>query len=127
MPTNKSLSPESFVRESEIFFLTGLPKSGTTWLMNILNSSEKICCLGEGRFFSSGLDDVPSLFDAFSEGIRPWYEFIALRKNNWIGLDDQITTINCQNFLPSQIINKSLNRDVDVIFHVTLLYFFFES
>ncbi len=121
MPNKKYLFQKDLVKESEIFFLTGLPKSGTTWLMNILNSSEEICCLGEGRFFSSDLQNVPSLFDALYEGIRPWHEFIALRKKNWIGLDDYITTINYQNFLPSKVTNDSLNKTVDVILHLTLL------
>ncbi len=116
--------PENNLSEKKLFFLTGLPKSGTTWLMNILNSSEVICCLGEGRFFSSALNKVPSLYNALLEGIRPWYEYIARRKKNWIGLDNYITTINCQNFLPYQILSKTLEEDLDTIVYYAVLYFF---
>lgn len=115
---------EKNLSEEKIFFLTGLPKSGTTWLMNILNSSEVICCLGEGRFFSSSLKNVPSLHNALLEGIRPWYEYIACRKKNWIGLDNYIITINRQNFLPSQILSKTIQEDLDTIVYYTVLYFF---
>lgn len=34
-----------------LFFVCGLPKSGTSWLMNLLNSHPRILCRGEGRFF----------------------------------------------------------------------------
>ncbi len=41
-----------YSRESvPVFFLVGRSKSGTTWMMRILNAHPEILCRGEGRFF----------------------------------------------------------------------------
>lgn len=37
--------------DTPVFFLTGRAKSGTSWLMRILDSHPDILCKGEGRFF----------------------------------------------------------------------------
>ena len=37
-----------------VFFVVGQQKSGTTWLMRILDSHPEILCKGEGRFFGGG-------------------------------------------------------------------------
>lgn len=37
-----------------VFFVVGQQKSGTTWLMRILDSHPEILCKGEGRFFGAG-------------------------------------------------------------------------
>src|SRR5215203_6981149 len=34
-----------------VFFVVGQQKSGTTWLMRMLDSHPEILCKGEGRFF----------------------------------------------------------------------------
>jgi Sulfotransferase family len=36
------------------FFVVGYQKSGTTWLMRMLDSHPEILCRGEGRFFGAG-------------------------------------------------------------------------
>ena len=40
--------------EPRVFFILGQQKSGTTWLMRILDSHPEILCRGEGRFFGAG-------------------------------------------------------------------------
>jgi Sulfotransferase family len=70
-----------------VFFVTGLGKSGTRWLMKILDSHPEVLCKGEGRFFSAGwrradLDPAnekaiaSSLYYALthSEYLRLWIE-----------------------------------------------------
>lgn len=60
------------------FFLVGRAKSGTSWLMRLLNSHPEILCLGEGKFF--GKDSPRSLYGAFTRakelqtwlGSNPW-------------------------------------------------------
>ncbi|HJQ28466.1 MAG TPA: sulfotransferase, partial [Rubrobacter sp.] len=37
-----------------VFFVIGYQKSGTTWLMRMLDSHPEILCKGEGRFFGAG-------------------------------------------------------------------------
>jgi len=108
----------------QIFFITGLPKSGTTWMMNMLNSIDGICCLGEGKFFSSGLTNVPSLYDAIKNGIYNWHNFIAHRKNNWLNLDKHITTINKTNILPNKVLERSLQKETDTIIRKYIIHLF---
>ena len=40
--------------DTPVFFVTGLGKSGTSWLMRTLDSHPEILCKGEGRFFAAG-------------------------------------------------------------------------
>jgi len=108
----------------QIFFITGLPKSGTTWMMNMLNSIDNICCLGEGKFFSSGLTNVPSLYDAIKNGLYNWHNFIAHRKNNWLNLDKHITTINKTNILPTKVLERSLQKETDTIIRQYIIHLF---
>ena len=41
------------VEDTPVFFVLGQQKSGTTWLMQILDSHPEILCRGEGRFFGA--------------------------------------------------------------------------
>lgn len=38
-------------QKARVFFVVGVPKSGTTWLMRTLDRHPEILCRGEGRFF----------------------------------------------------------------------------
>lgn len=38
------------VLNKDMFFVMGMQKSGTTWLMNLLDGHPEICCWGEGHF-----------------------------------------------------------------------------
>jgi len=64
------------------FFLVGRSKSGTSWLMRLLNSHPEILCRGEGKFF--GKDSPKSLHDALarSELLQIW-----LNRNPWTWQD----------------------------------------
>ncbi len=42
------------VRSTPVFFVLGYQRSGTTWLMLMLDSHPEILCRGEGRFFGGG-------------------------------------------------------------------------
>jgi hypothetical protein len=39
--------------DAPVFFVTGLGKSGTSWLMRTLDAHPEILCKGEGRFFAA--------------------------------------------------------------------------
>ncbi|HEX5913198.1 MAG TPA: sulfotransferase, partial [Rubrobacter sp.] len=39
--------------KTPVFFVTGVGKSGTSWLMRMLDSHPEILCKGEGRFFAA--------------------------------------------------------------------------
>lgn len=76
-----------------IFFVVGVPKSGTTWLMRTLDSHPEILCRGEGRFFDREMErsrlkgmqttkhiknkiQISSLYHALAESeyLRFWVE-----------------------------------------------------
>ena len=42
-----------------VFFVAGLPRSGTTWLQQMLNAHPQLLCLGESHFIN---DMVPDLY-----------------------------------------------------------------
>lgn len=83
----------------QLFFITGLPKTGSTWLANMLNDTPHLQCLGEGRFFSSGLNQVPSLYDAVFSAASSWVDYAAERKFNWLEPYVSIKTIERRNYV----------------------------
>ena len=50
--------------EIPLFFVGGLPRSGTTWVQNILSAHPEIGCFGEGRLFNRL---VPGIADALTD------------------------------------------------------------
>ena len=83
-----------------VFFVVGHDKSGTTWIMNMLDSHPETLCRGEGRFFERNfrrgaspetldaehLDTLQpsSLYGAISssEHLRTWVERSVWTENN---------------------------------------------
>lgn len=57
----EAASAASKYQEMPIFFVVGVPKSGTTWLRRLLDSHPEVLCHGEGRFF--GRDDKDPNFE----------------------------------------------------------------
>src|SRR5215217_1590013 len=83
------------VGNTPVFFVVGQQKSGTTWLMRMLDSHPEILCKGEGRFFGGGwrqesvkrLDakrPPSSLYNAVldAEDLRLWIERSAWSRND---------------------------------------------
>jgi hypothetical protein len=83
----KTVTLSPFGESSPIFFMVGYQKSGTTWLMKMLDSHPEILCQGEGRPFGRnwrqerlkqlGKGYPPtSLYNAIvsSEDLRHWIE-----------------------------------------------------
>src|SRR5215204_7608017 len=73
--------------EMPVFFVVGLAKSGTTWLMKTLDAHPEVLCKGEGRFFGADWKkeilkeetknrQPSSLYNALlgSEYLRLWVE-----------------------------------------------------
>lgn len=59
-----------------VFFVAGLPRSGTTWLQQMLNAHPQMLCLGESHFMN---DMVPELYQVLwkytkqrAKGQRTW-------------------------------------------------------
>lgn len=91
----RSRGPTHSVPESPpVFFLTGRAKSGTSWLMQMLDAHPDILCKGEGRFFGRHhMRNDPeqariklqptSLYGAManSEYLRAWIERSVWSKN----------------------------------------------
>lgn len=93
--------------DTKIFFITGLPKSGTTWTVNMLNSLDGVVVRGEGCFFSNIYRNAPSLHDSLKRGIAPWFDYISHRKANWLQTDDIIETVNKYNYIRSERLEEA--------------------
>jgi hypothetical protein len=66
-----------------VFFIVGRAKSGTSWLMRLLNSHPEILCRGEGRFF--GRDFWREDFNRMKEGtIQPRSLYGALADSEYL-------------------------------------------
>jgi hypothetical protein len=50
-----------------IFFVVGMDKSGTGWLMKMLDAHPEVLCKGEGRFFGGDSDTAPDPAEASPE------------------------------------------------------------
>jgi hypothetical protein len=64
-----------------VFFVVGVGKSGTSWLMHMLNAHPEILCKGEGVFFEKG--SARSLHAALesSKRVERWIEQIPWTRN----------------------------------------------
>jgi hypothetical protein len=110
-----------------VFFVTGLGKSGTSWLMRTLDSHPEILCKGEGRFFAAdwrraNFDPentqalASSLYYALlhSEYLRLWVErSVWTRGGEAAGHLDNLTRLATEHFLAGQLreTNKTLVGD----------------
>lgn len=55
--------------DREVFFIVGLPKSGTTWVQHILNYHENISCRGESHFFDILLPQLQRSFQHYNKEV----------------------------------------------------------
>jgi len=66
-----------------VFFITGQAKSGTSWLMRLLNAHPEILCQGEGRFFGRDYKR-PDVKRMSSETLQPSSLYRALTDANYL-------------------------------------------
>jgi hypothetical protein len=112
--------PTSYRGSTPVFFVVGHQKSGTTWLMKMLDSHPEILCQGEGRPFGrdwrqehlkKGRKGYPptSLYNAIlsSEDLRYWIE-----RSVWSKHDDpdehldNLTRLAVEYFLTRQLLKS---------------------
>jgi hypothetical protein len=59
-----------------VFFVAGMPRSGTTWVQLLLNSHPHIMCMGESKFFGDLVPKLDPEFVAYNRrrgaGIGTW-------------------------------------------------------
>ena len=103
-----------------VFFVVGQQKSGTTWLMRMLDAHPEILCKGEGRFFGAGWRQkslknanvrrpASSLYNALldAEYLRVWVE-----RSVWSGDDpaeehlDNLTRLAVDYFLKNELVKS---------------------
>src|SRR5918998_530343 len=100
-----------------VFFVTGVGKSGTSWLMRMLDGHPEILCKGEGRFFAAdwrraNFDPegtralASSLYYALldSEYLRLWVErSVWAREGDTATHLDNLTRLATEHFLLGQL------------------------
>ena len=103
-----------------VFFVVGQQKSGTTWLMRMLDAHPEILCKGEGRFFGAGWRQAnlkkanvrrpaSSFYNALldAEYLRVWVE-----RSVWSGDDpaeehlDNLTRLAVDYFLKNELVKS---------------------
>jgi hypothetical protein len=57
------------LREKQLFFIGGAPKSGTTWLQLLLDRHPAICCNGEGHFPTYLIPRLIGTIDDYNQDI----------------------------------------------------------
>ena len=126
---SKRRKPARLERGSKtpVFFVTGVGKSGTSWLMRTLDSHPEILCKGEGRFFAAdwrraNFDPegtqalASSLYYALlhSEYLRMWVErSVWARESDTARHLDNLTRLATEHFLVERLgeTNKKLVGD----------------
>ena len=114
-------------QSTPVFFVTGLGKSGTSWLMRTLDGHPEILCKGEGRFFAAdwrraNFDPevtqalASSLYYALlnSEYLRLWVErSVWAREGDAARHLDNLTRLATEQFLTGELrkTNKKLVGD----------------
>lgn len=58
------------IATKQLFFVGGAPRSGTTWLQQILNAHPEISCKGEGLFQSQLTKPLESMIDSWRMGLE---------------------------------------------------------
>jgi hypothetical protein len=113
--------------KTPVFFVTGVGKSGTSWLMRTLDGHPEILCKGEGRFFAAdwrraNFDPegtqalASSLYYALlhSEYLRMWVErSVWAREGDAARHLDNLTRLATEHFLVGRLgeTNKKLVGD----------------
>jgi sulfotransferase family protein len=99
----RSRGDGSVPSETPVFFVVGQQKSGTTWLMRMLDAHPEILCRGEGRFFgqwrqkslvkSDAMRPPSSLLYALREAeyLRLWVERSVWSRND--GADEHLNNL----------------------------------
>ena len=106
------------IRSTPVFFVLGQQKSGTTWLMRILDSHPEILCKGEGRFFGADWRQKSlmrrdarrppsSLYNAVldAEYLKLWIERSVWSRNDDAGEHlDNLTRMAIDYFLTGELL-----------------------
>jgi hypothetical protein len=110
--------PDPAAGSTPVFFVLGNQKSGTTWLMRMLDSHLEILCRGEGRFFGAGwrqkslkqmqVQRSPSsLYNAMldAEYLELWIErSVWSRNDDTVEHLDNLTRMAVDYFLRSELL-----------------------
>jgi Sulfotransferase family len=103
-----------------VFFVVGNQKSGTTWLMRMLDAHPEVLCKGEGRFFGASwrqkslkqrdtMRPASSLYHAFldAEYLRLWVERSVWSRNDASGEHlDNLTRMAIDYFLAGELLKS---------------------
>ena len=112
--------PASAIGRASVFFVVGNQKSGTTWLMRMLDAHPEILCKGEGRFFGGSwrqkslkqtdtLRPPSSLYNAVldAEYLRLWIERSVWSRNDDATEHlDNLTRMAIEYFLEGELLKS---------------------
>ena len=73
---------------AQLFFVSGAPKSGTTWLMRILDAHPEVVCSGEGHFVEQVIAPLVKLRNDFNAKLQMDAERVFEGKPYYKPLED---------------------------------------
>ncbi len=103
------------------FFITGLPRSGTTFLSSMFKAIG-INCYGEGRIYGSSNRDAIALYDVVYAAVKQWAGFIALRKGNVLHTDGAICTVGVVNSVSEGVLAERTEAVTGCMIHAAAQY-----
>ncbi len=90
-------------RPPSVFFITGVPKSGTTWVQMILNCHHQIFCRPEDKF-TACLAGITQLLDRYNQLVEKTNQETANQKDTY--LFDETDRIYCFKWIVTQALLK---------------------
>lgn len=106
-------------KDTQIFFIVGSAKSGTTWLMNTLDAHPEICCKGEMHTLelldpTNTLLQIPPTLEYAARSSPLLYQWYSMTNNGW--------NVPHRQFDGLENITKKMERDiVRFLFEWTIL------
>lgn len=68
--------------DKTLFFLTGLPRTGTSWTRRMLDDHPEVVCKGEARIMTSPFTQGKGLWDYLHDSVHTWVLKEGSRKGN---------------------------------------------
>lgn len=67
---HSTLNRIELLAKRPLFFIVGVPRSGTTWLQQCLDNHPEICCLGESHFTDILFRNLQKCFQSYNRSVR---------------------------------------------------------
>ncbi len=89
------------------FFVTGNPKSGTTWMQLLIDAHPQATCSGEGHFMELFLDPLIRMKEGYNQRLRLGVERVFQGKRYYADLTNQTVATMTRQFVLNAISQRA--------------------